>query len=171
MRNNYKDIPEELWEEVTEDTLFEQAEQGQKQQPNTPPVGQPQEPASEEEGSEFNLGNLLDPEFAVDLIDIAMPPIAVAVTKWMTGKKIDKKQLQANQREKEMMQEPVKLVLQELKIYIKDPFVKLAVVLLAIYGIKAASLAAMTEKTTKSTGQTDSEGNEVKKGRGRPRKN
>ncbi len=90
--------------------------------------------------NKVNLGSLIDAELATKMIDTLVPALFVLILRLGVGITVDKKELQASNKELEMMQPIVQKCLEVIEFNINNPFIALGVVMGVVYSTKAATI-------------------------------
>ena len=125
---------------------------------------EPGEPAYQ---SPKNVGDFMSADAAFLLVDNLIP-LAIVYGLKMTGRNVKKSVLQAGTiKEQNAVKGALDSIMKELNVDLSNPWTRLAVVMVSIYGLKAADVYMNTEpeKVVKSDAAPK------KDGRGRPRKN
>lgn len=81
------------------------------------------------------LGGVLKANLAINLIDLLIPSLLVLVLNWFSYT-IDKKIIQLNKQEKEMLEPALQDVLNEIELDLKNPYITFGVLLAIVYGVK-----------------------------------
>lgn len=81
------------------------------------------------------LGKLMGGTFAVDLVDMLIPSLAVYLIR-LIGYEFEKKHLQLTKQEKEALSPAVQDVLDEISLDFSNPYINLGVMIAIVYGTK-----------------------------------
>jgi len=145
-----KSILDEMRAETDTAGMFTSQPQPQaSQQPNFNPGNQNQgftQPL--QMGNNLKLGNLINAEMFVGLMDTVLPAILIGILQKMMAVKVAKSTMQLSAREKDIIVPLMDKVLMEMNIQVDSPLNALLISLAAIYGTKLMEVlpAAMEAK-------------------------
>lgn len=109
------------------------------------------------EPKKTSLGDIVKAPYALKLINIAIPPLAVKGYK-AAGYKINKSDYELNKSEINVLSEPLQNYLNYIKIDLKNPLYAFLLALSIVYGSKAVEVSETmlkVRKTSKNSSPTD----------------
>ena len=161
-----------------QDFSFTQAPQGGGGQQAT----QPQQPIGGQPSQSLNVGNLVNAKMAMQLANILIPTLLSLAIKQFAKKQVNKKSLEANREEREIIEPVLQSYLQSISFNVEKPINALILTIAMVYGTKVVEVineAPTVQRPLKREPTAEvvhyvpgvnANGTKKKDGRGRPRK-